>query len=45
MKSIRVVLGVLCALAIDRENLGQALKLRPTQRIMAAQSVGLPKGK
>jgi len=31
--------------AIDREKLGQALKLRPTQRIMAAQSVGLPKGK
>ena len=31
--------------AIDREKLGQAMKLRPTQRIMAAQSVGLPKGK
>jgi len=31
--------------AIDRENLAQGLKLRPTQKIMAAQSVGLPKGK
>ena len=31
--------------AIDREKLGHALKLRPTQKIMAAQSVGLPKGK
>jgi hypothetical protein len=30
---------------IHKEKLGQALKLRPTQRIMAAQSVGLPKGK
>jgi SagB-type dehydrogenase family enzyme len=32
-------------LSIDREKLGQALKLRPTQKIMGAQSVGLPKGK
>jgi nitroreductase len=31
--------------SIDKEKLGQALKLRPTQRIMAAQSIGLPKGK
>ncbi len=31
--------------SIDKEKLGQALKLKPTQRIMAAQSVGLPKGK
>jgi SagB-type dehydrogenase family enzyme len=31
--------------SIDKEKLAQALKLRPTQRIMAAQSVGLPKGK
>jgi hypothetical protein len=31
--------------SIDKEKLGQALKLRPTQRIMGAQSVGLPKGK
>ena len=31
--------------SIDREKLGQALKLRPTQKIMGAQSVGLPKGK
>ena len=32
-------------LSIDREKLGQALKLRPTQKIVGAQSVGLPKGK
>jgi nitroreductase len=31
--------------AIDKPNLGQAMSLRPTQRIMGAQSVGLPKGK
>ena len=31
--------------AIDKDKLGQAIKLRPTQRIMAAQSIGLPKGK
>ncbi len=31
--------------SIDKEKLGQAIKLRPTQKIMAAQSVGLPKGK
>src|SRR5208283_2200276 len=31
--------------SIDKGKLGQAMKLRPTQRIMAAQSVGLPKGK
>ncbi|MGO9118514.1 MAG: SagB/ThcOx family dehydrogenase, partial [Desulfomonilaceae bacterium] len=31
--------------SIDKEKLGQALKLRPTQKIMGAQSVGLPKGK
>ena len=31
--------------AIDRAKLSEALKLRPTQKIMAAQSVGLPKGK
>jgi hypothetical protein len=31
--------------SIDKEKLGQAMKLQPTQRIMAAQSVGLPKGK
>ncbi len=31
--------------SIDKEKLGQAMKLRPTQRIMGAQSVGLPKGK
>lgn len=30
---------------LDKEKLGQAIKLRPTQKIMAAQSVGLPKGK
>lgn len=30
---------------LDKEKLGQALKLKPSQRIMAAQSVGLPKGK
>ena len=31
--------------AIDREKFGQAVKLRPTQRVIAAQSVGFPKGK
>ena len=31
--------------AIDREKLSHALKLRPTQKVMAAQSVGFPKGK
>ena len=31
--------------SIDKDKLGQAIKLRPTQRIMGAQSVGLPKGK
>ena len=31
--------------SIDREKLSQAMKLQPTQRIIAAQSVGLPKGK
>lgn len=31
--------------SIDKEKLGHAMKLRPTQKIMAAQSVGLPKGK
>jgi Nitroreductase family len=31
--------------SIDKEKLGQAMKLRPTQRIMGAQSIGLPKGK
>lgn len=31
--------------SIDKEKLGQAMKLRPTQKIMAAQSVGLPKDK
>ncbi len=31
--------------SIDKDKLSQALKLRPTQRIMAAQSVGLPKSK
>jgi len=31
--------------SVDREKLGQALKLRPTQKIVGAQSVGLPKGK
>lgn len=30
---------------IDKEKLAQALHLRPTQRIMAAQSIGLPKSK
>jgi len=30
---------------MDKEKLGQTLKLKPTQRIMGAQSVGLPKGK
>jgi hypothetical protein len=32
-------------ISIDNEKLGQAMKLGPTQRIIAAQSVGLPKGK
>ena len=32
-------------LSVDREKLGQALKLRPTQKVVGAQSVGLPKGK
>lgn len=32
-------------LSIDKDKLSQAMKLRPTQRIMGAQSVGLPKGK
>lgn len=32
-------------ISINKEKLGQAMKLRPNQRIMAAQSVGLPKGK
>ena len=31
--------------SIDKEKLGQTLKLKPTQRIMGAQSVGLPKRK
>jgi len=31
--------------SIDKAKLGEALKLRPTQTIMGAQSVGLPKGK
>ncbi|MHB8203987.1 MAG: SagB/ThcOx family dehydrogenase [Desulfomonilaceae bacterium] len=31
--------------SIPKEKLGQALKLRPTQMIMGAQSVGLPKNK
>ena len=31
--------------SIDKEKLGQAMKLTATQRIMAAQSIGLPKGK
>jgi Nitroreductase family len=31
--------------SVDTEKLGQAMKLRPTQKIMAAQSIGLPKGK
>ncbi len=31
--------------SIDKEKLGKTLKLRPTQRIIGAQSVGLPKGK
>jgi len=31
--------------SIDREKFGQAVKLRPTQKVIAAQSVGLPKGK
>ncbi len=31
-------------ISIDKEKLGQALKLRPAQRIMGAQSLGLPKG-
>ena len=31
--------------SIPKEKLGQALKLRPTQMIMGAQSVGLPKDK
>ncbi len=31
--------------SIDKEKLSQAMKLRPTQKIMAAQSVGLPKDK
>ena len=32
-------------ISINKEKLGQAVKLRPNQRIMAAQSVGLPKRK
>lgn len=32
-------------LSIDKDKLSQAMKLRPTQRIMGAQSVGLPKGR
>ncbi len=31
--------------SVDTEKLGQAMKLRPDQKIMGAQSVGLPKGK
>ncbi|MCL5125013.1 MAG: SagB/ThcOx family dehydrogenase [Deltaproteobacteria bacterium] len=31
--------------SIDKDKLAKALKLRPTQRIMGAQSVGLPKDK
>ena len=31
--------------SIDREKFDQAVKLRPTQKVVAAQSVGLPKGK
>jgi hypothetical protein len=31
--------------SIDKEKLAQSMKLQPTQKIMAAQSVGLPKGK
>lgn len=30
--------------SLDKDKLGQAMKLRPTQRIMGAQSIGLPKG-
>ena len=30
---------------IDKPKLAEAIKLRPTQRIMAAQSIGLPKSK
>jgi hypothetical protein len=32
-------------ISINKEKLGQAMKLRPNQRIIGAQSVGLPKGK
>jgi len=32
-------------ISVDKEKLGQTLKLSPTQRILAAQSVGLPKEK
>jgi hypothetical protein len=31
--------------SIDKPKLAEAIKLRPTQRIMGAQSIGLPKGK
>lgn len=31
--------------SIDKEKLGEAMKLKPSQRIMGAQSVGLPKRK
>jgi len=31
--------------SIPKDKLGQAMKLRPKQRIMAGQSIGLPKGK
>ena len=30
---------------LHKDKLGEALKLRPTQKIMGAQSVGLPKSK
>jgi hypothetical protein len=31
--------------SIDKQKLAEAIKLRPTQRIMGAQSIGLPKSK
>jgi len=31
--------------SIPKDKLSETLKLRPTQRILGAQSVGLPKGK
>ena len=30
---------------LDKEKLGNTLKLKPTQKIMGAQSIGLPKKK